>query len=41
MEVFASPVEVDRQEGWRHFLVEGRLLALGGDALRERVVVLR
>jgi hypothetical protein len=41
VEIFASPVEVDRQEGWRHFLVEGRLLALGCDALRERVMVLR
>ncbi len=41
VEIFASPVEVDRQEGWRHFLVEGRLLALGGDALRERVMALR
>jgi len=41
VEVFASPVEVDRQEGWRHFLVEGRLLTLGGDALRARVMVLR
>lgn len=41
VEVFASPIEVDRQEGWRHFLVEGRLLALGGDALRARVMILR
>lgn len=41
VEVFASPVEVDRQEGWRHFVAEGRLLALGGDALRERVMALR
>jgi len=41
VEVFASPIEVDRQEGWRHFLAEGRLLALGGDALRARVMVLR
>lgn len=40
-EVFASPVEVDRQEGWRHFIVEQRLLALGGEALRERVMNLR
>ena len=41
VEVFASPVDVDRQEGWRHFLVEQRLLALGGTALRERVMALR
>lgn len=41
VEVFASPVEVERQEGWRHFIVEQRLLALAGDALRQRVLGLR
>lgn len=41
VEVFASPVEVDRQAGWRHFVVERRLLELGGEALRQRVLGLR
>jgi hypothetical protein len=41
VEVFASPVEVDLQAGWRHFLVEGRLLDLAGEALRRRVLELR
>jgi hypothetical protein len=41
VEVFASPVEVDRQEGWRHFVVERRLLELADEELRERVLALR
>jgi hypothetical protein len=40
-EVFASPVEVERQAGWRHFVVERRLLELAGDTLRHRVLALR
>lgn len=41
VEVFASPVEVDWQEGWRHFVAEEWLLELGGEALREAVMALR
>ncbi len=41
VEVFASPVEIDRQAGWRHFIVEQRLLQLAGDTLRDRVLTLR
>ena len=41
VEVFASPVEVDLQAGWRHFVVEERLLGMAGEALRERVMALR
>jgi hypothetical protein len=41
VEVFASPVEVERQAGWRHFVVERRLLELAGEALRQRVLGLR
>ncbi|MEJ7596638.1 MAG: GNAT family N-acetyltransferase [Kofleriaceae bacterium] len=37
-EIFAQPVPVYAQAGFRHMIVEGRLLALGGHALRERVV---
>ena len=41
VEVFASSVEVERQAGWRHFVVERRLLELAGEALRQRVLGLR
>ncbi len=41
VEVFASPAEVERQAGWRHFVVERRLLELAGEALRQRVLGLR
>ncbi|PRH87150.1 DUF4269 domain-containing protein [Labrys okinawensis] len=37
-EIFASIQPVAEQAGWRHFLVERRLLALGGEALRSSVV---
>lgn len=40
-EVFASPAEVERQAGWRHFAVERRLLELAGEPLRQRVLELR
>lgn len=33
-EVFAAPRPVAEQAGWRHFRVEQRLLARGGEALR-------
>jgi hypothetical protein len=36
-EVYAAPVPVHEQAGFRHMIVEGRLLAIGGHALRERV----
>ena len=41
VEVFASPVPVARQDGWRHVVAERRLLEIGGEALREHVVMLR
>lgn len=40
-EVFASPASVEIQPGWLHFTVERRLLELGGDALRDAVMLLR
>lgn len=40
-EIFASPEPVDRQAGWRHFCIEARLLDLGGEAFRGRVMELR
>ncbi|MDF0540958.1 DUF4269 domain-containing protein [Sphingobium sp. H39-3-25] len=40
-ELFGSPLPVARQAGWRHFLVEQRLLALGGPPFRAAVLALR
>lgn len=37
IEIFAQPVAVERQNGYRHLLVERRLLALGGEELREAI----
>ena len=37
VEIFGAPVPVRDQAGWRHFDIERRLLALGGDALRGEV----
>lgn len=37
-EIFAQDVPVAQQPGWRHFVVERRLIALGGAPLREAVV---
>ena len=41
VEVFGDPRPVARQPGWRHFLVERRLLALGGDGFRAVVMEYR
>lgn len=41
IEVFASPVPVDQQAAWLHFVAERRLLTIGGEALRDRVLALR
>ncbi|MDG3443830.1 DUF4269 domain-containing protein [Nitrospirillum amazonense] len=40
-EVFGSPEPVEMQAGWRHFMVEARLLSLGGPALRAAVMAAR
>ncbi|MEA1675127.1 DUF4269 domain-containing protein [Nitrospirillum sp. BR 11163] len=40
-EVFGSPDPVEMQAGWRHFMVEARLLALGGPGLRAAVMAAR
>jgi hypothetical protein len=37
VEVFGQPLPIDRQRGYRHLLVEARLLALGGEPLRGAV----
>lgn len=41
IELYGEAVPVDRQRGWRHFTVERRLLALGGDRFRAAVLALR
>jgi len=37
IEIFAQPVAVERQNGYRHLLVEHRLLVSGGEELREAI----
>jgi hypothetical protein len=41
VEVFGQPLPIDRQRGYRHLLVEARLLARGGAPLRRAVATLR
>ena len=40
-EIFASPQPVALQNGWRHFDIERRLLAIGGQGLKEAIKRLR
>ena len=41
IELYGEAIPVDRQRGWRHFVVERRLLALGGEGLRAAVLAHR
>jgi len=41
VEIFAQPQPVERQNGYRHMLVEHRLLTLGGDELCEAIHLLK
>lgn len=41
IEVFGQAVPVDKQTAWQHFSVEKRLLAVGGEQLRDAVMALR
>lgn len=41
IEVFGQASPIAQQFGWRHFLVEERLLALGGDAFRTALMTRR
>jgi len=36
-EIFCQSIPVERQMGWRHFLVERRLLGLGGEKFRAAI----
>lgn len=40
-EIFASTIPVEQQSGWRHFLVEKRLLDVGGRDFRDHIFNLR
>ncbi|MET0241758.1 MAG: DUF4269 domain-containing protein [Sphingobium sp.] len=40
-EIFGDAVPVREQAGWRHFMVERRLLALGGEGFRTAVMQAR
>lgn len=40
-EIFGEPRRLDEQAGWRHFEVERRLLRLGGEQFRARVMAAR
>ncbi len=41
IEMFGQPLPAERQSAYRHMVVEARLLALGGAALRRRIVALK
>ncbi|HYQ05132.1 MAG TPA: DUF4269 domain-containing protein [Polyangiaceae bacterium] len=41
VEVFCQTIPVSEQHGFRHMIIEGRLLCLGGERLRARVLALR
>lgn len=41
VEVFCQSIPVSEQHGFRHMIIEGRLLQLGGERLRARVLALR
>jgi hypothetical protein len=41
IEIFAQASPISEQYGWRHFLVEQKLLALGGDPFRIAVMAQR
>lgn len=41
VELFGQAMSVFEQHAFRHLIVEGRLLRLGGEALRERVLALK
>jgi len=41
IELYGEAIPVEQQRGWRHFTVERRLLALGGQGLRVVVLALR
>lgn len=41
IEVFGQPLAIHRQHGYRHLLIEHRVLELGGARVRERIMVLR
>ena len=41
VELFGQPLATERQHGYRHLLVEARLLAIGGAAFKQRIIDLK
>ena len=41
IEVYGEAIPVEQRRGWRHFIVEQRLLTLGGNGFRTAVLTLR
>ena len=41
IELYGEAIPVEQQRGWRHFIIERRLLALGGEGLPVAVLALR
>ncbi len=41
LEIFAQPIPVHKQWGYRHLLIEARLLKLAGEPLRLRIIELK
>lgn len=41
LEIFAQPIPVQKQWGYRHLLIEARLLKLAGEPLRLRIIELK
>jgi GNAT superfamily N-acetyltransferase len=41
LEVFCQDLPVTQQHAFRHMVIEGRLLVLGGEALRDKIVALK
>jgi len=41
IELYGEAIPVEHQRGWRHFIVERRLLALGGEDLMAAILALR
>jgi hypothetical protein len=41
IEVFGQPLPTEQQVGYRHMIVEARLLAVGGQALRNKIIALK
>ena len=41
IEIFGQPVPTDRQDAWRHMVVEGQILSLLGEPFRQEILRLK